>query len=138
MRLSTGVVALAWVALAAGCGSSGKEAAGTVTVSGYGVTPAATVVGRRGDAKACRADGETVADDALQFLAHSGARAAYPADLDYVMLREVLADFQARGCEPKAMGDPLRKRLTPRQRSAFAAGLPERMSAVVREALAAG
>jgi hypothetical protein len=136
VRCSLGTIALLCaVVLAAGCGSSRSGNTDTVTVSGYGVFPAQTVIGA-GDASACRADAQSFADDAVQFLLHSGPQAAYPADLYYVMLREVFADFRARRCDPKVMGALLRRRLTANQGAALVAGLPRAMSAAVREALA--
>jgi hypothetical protein len=136
LRLSSlCAVGLLAAVVAAGCGASHARKGDTVTVSGYNVFPPATVVGPH-DPRQCRADAESFADDARQFLAHSGPRAAYPADLAFVMLREVLADFRARRCDPKLMGDQLRRRLTASQRQAFVSGLPRAMSAAVRQALA--
>jgi hypothetical protein len=69
-------------------------------------------------------------------LAHSGANAAYPADLYYMIIREDFTDFQARRCDPKLLGAELRHRLTDKQRAALLGDLPYAMADVVRSALA--
>jgi hypothetical protein len=123
----------------AGCGSTAARVAGgtgTVTVPAYGVFPATTVVGAD-DAAACRLDAGSFSAQARMFLAHSGSQAAYPADLWYVILREALADFGARRCDPALLGRALRRRLGPVQRDALANDLPSAMAARVRESLAA-
>jgi hypothetical protein len=125
----------AWgIALAlalAGCGSSDKG----VAVPAYGEHPATTVAAAPTDPGACRADAELFADDARMFLAHSGPAAAYPADLAFVQLREVLADFQARRCDSAVLGRALERHLTPAQRRRLVDGLPTRMAAEVRKSL---
>jgi hypothetical protein len=120
-------------ALVAGCGGGGRKAA--VTVGAYGSFPAQTVTGAASQAE-CVHDARIFARDALALLSHSGANAAYPADLYYVILREDFADFEARRCAPKTLGDALRRRLTPRQRAALVADLPRAMAKVVRAGLA--
>lgn len=69
-----------------------------MTVQGYGDHPATTIAAAPADPAACRRDATAFAHAARDFLAHSGARAAYPADLWLVLLRESLADYRARGC----------------------------------------
>ncbi len=76
------------------------------------------------------------ARDALLLLAHSGANAAYPADLYYMIIREDFTDFQARRCDPKLLGAELRVRLTQTQRSDLIADLPYAMGAVIQKGLA--
>jgi hypothetical protein len=130
---------LAVALVLAGCGSTAARegsGTGTVTVPAYGVFPAAAVVGA-GDAAACRLDAGTFVDQARRYLAHSGPEAAYPADLWYVILREALADFRVRRCDPALLGRALRARLGPTQRGALANDLPSAMAARVRESLAA-
>jgi len=76
------------------------------------------------------------ARDGLLVLAHSGANAAYPADLYYMIIREDFTDFQARRCDPKLLGAELRRRLTEKQRADLLGDLPYAMADVVRRALA--
>ena len=109
-----------------------------VTVPAYGVFPATTVAaGTAGNANACRRDAEAFADGARMFLAHSGPRAAYPADLYYVILREAAADFRAHGCPPVLLGAALERMLTAKQRRALIDGLPVSIAQTVRESLSA-
>jgi hypothetical protein len=105
-----------------------------VTVGAYGNFPAQTITGSASPAE-CASDGRAFARDSLLLLGHSGPNASYPADLYFSMLREDFADFQARGCDPKSLGDPLRRRLTARQRAALVADLPAEMARVVRAGL---
>jgi hypothetical protein len=131
-----GVLAGAFVL--AGCGSSGRHSDAVVTVPAYGVFPQTTVAaGEAGSAKACRRDAEAFADGARMFLAHSGPRAAYPADLYYVILREAAADFRARGCAPALLGAALERTLSAKQRTALVAGLPVSIAETVRQSLSA-
>ena len=76
------------------------------------------------------------ARDGLLVLAHSGANAAYPADLYYMIIREDFTDFQARRCDPTLLGAELRRRLTEKQRTDLIADLPYAMGAVIRKGLA--
>jgi hypothetical protein len=129
------------VVTAAGCGGTTRHAGTTtaVTVPAYGVFPSTVVsaqAARGGDSRACRVYAETFVRDALDLLAHFGPRAAYPADLNYVILRGDHANFQARRCDPRLLGSALERRLTARQRSELIADLPHTMAADVREALA--
>jgi hypothetical protein len=127
------------LAAAAGCGSGSRHAAGAtqVTVPAYGVFPATTVRRAEGsDSKACRATARSFADDSADLLAHFGAKAAYPADLNYVIVRSDLAGFQAGRCDLQLLGRALERRLSPKQRDNLVADLPRAMGGVVREALA--
>ena len=133
--------AAACAASAAGCGSAPRRSAGTtqVTVPAYGVFPATTVesrAGAGGAGPACRAAARSFADDSVDLLAHFGASAAYPADLNYVIVRSELAGFRARGCDLRLLGLALERRLTPRQREDLVADLPRTMGTTVRDALA--
>src|SRR5262245_53594350 len=126
--------------LDAGCGETSRSAGTTtrVTVPAYGVFPKATVTGAAGtgeESPACHTVARSVANDAADFVAHFGPQSAYPADLAFVELRSVLADFQARGCDPRVLGRDLERRLTAKQRAELIAGLPRAMAATVRDAL---
>jgi hypothetical protein len=124
---------LVFSALLAGCGGGGHR--GSVTVPAYGAYPAQTISGSASPAE-CAKDARLFARDGLLVLAHSGANAAYPADLYYVIIREDFTDFQARRCDPKLLGAELRHRLTEKQRADLLRDLPYAMAAVVRSALA--
>jgi hypothetical protein len=129
---------LAAVSVLAGCGSSShRGAVVTVTVPAYGEHPQTTVtaVAAAPGSRVCAADARTFTRDTLMFLAHSGPEAAYPADLYYVIVRQDLADFEARSCDRKTLGDELRRRLTPAEQRAFVAALPKGMAATVADAL---
>jgi hypothetical protein len=143
MRIRLWLVCVLTMAAATsiGCGGAARRAGSTtqVTVPAYGVFPATTVAGgpaRDGDSRACRDDAETFADDAIDLLAHFGPRAAYPADLNYVILRGDHANFRARRCDPRLLGRALERRLTARQRAELIGDLPRTMATAVREALA--
>jgi hypothetical protein len=134
------VATLAAVA-SAGCGSAQRhvETTGHVTVPAYGVFPATTVSGSAsagGGSRACRDAAGSFADDALDLLAHFGPKAAYPADLNYVILRADLAGFQARRCDLGLLGRALELGLTAKQRDDLVADLPRTMGATLRRALA--
>jgi hypothetical protein len=118
-------------ALLAGCGGGGS---GTVTFSGNGEFHAATETVSHSPAE-CAEDARIFTSDALALLAHSGASAAYPADLYYSIIRDVFADFEARRCGPRVLGPPLRRSLTAKQRAALVADLPNVMAQVVRDGL---
>ena len=118
-------------ALLAGCG--GGSSSGTVTFSGNDEFHAATETVSHSPAE-CAKDAEIFTSDALALLAHSGAN-AYPADLYYSIIHDVFADFEARRCDPKVLGRPLRRRLTAKQREALVADLPNVMAQVVRDGL---
>jgi hypothetical protein len=129
------------LAAAAGCGSGSRHAAGTtqVTVPAYGVFPATTVRtanGRASDGRSCRATALSFADDSADLLAHFGSKAAYPADLNYVIVRSELAAFRSGHCDLQLLGRALERRLSPKQRTDLVADLPRSMGAVVSGALA--
>ena len=124
-------ITAAAAALLAGCGGGERRA---VTVGAYGDYPAQTITAAASPAE-CARDGSAFARDGLMLLAHSGSSAAYPADLYYAILREDFADFEARGCAPRYLGDALRRRLTARLRAALVADLPVVMAKVVRAGL---
>jgi hypothetical protein len=134
------VVALASAVLA-GCGGGSSDRGASprqVTLPGYGVTPSTTVSRqpRTGTtARACQVDARTLAQDAQDFLAHFGPAAAYPADLNLVIVREDLARLRSKGCAPALTGKALALALTPAQRRAFGADLPTAMARQVRAAL---
>jgi hypothetical protein len=125
---------------ASGCGSTSRSGPDTtrVTVAAYGVTPATTVQGSKagGGTRACRAAARTLAEDAVDLLAHFGPKAAYPADLNYVIIRNDFANLRAHGCDPQLLGRALERGLTPKQRADLIADLPRSMGAAVRDALA--
>jgi hypothetical protein len=126
------------LAVVAGCGSGSRHASRTtdVTVPAYGVFPATTVRSAEAtQSKRCRATARSFAEDSLDLLAHFGSKAAYPADLNYVIVRSELSGFQAGRCDLQLLGRALESRLSPRQRTDLVADLPRTMAAVVREAL---
>ena len=126
------ILALA-AGLLAGCGGGGHGAK-VVTVPAYGEHPAATVSGSYSTAE-CAKDARIFARDALTLVDHASANAAYPADLYYTIIRSDFADFEARNCGPKLLGEALRARLTAAQRSSLIANLPQAMAQVVRDGL---
>jgi len=141
LRLLLFVGAAVAATVVAGCGGSSRRAETTtrVTVPAYGVFPSTTIEGSAADrsgSRTCHADADSFVDGAIGFLAHFGPRAAYPADLNYVIIRSNLADFQARRCDLRLLGRALERRLTPAQRDELVADLPRNMAATVREALA--
>jgi len=126
------------LALLAGCGSGSRHATGTtgVTVPAYGVFPATTVRSPEAtESNRCRATARSFAEDSVDLLAHFGSKAAYPADLNYVIVRSELSSFQAGRCDLQLLGRALESRLSPRQRVDLVADLPRTTAAVVREAL---
>ncbi|HXH97532.1 MAG TPA: hypothetical protein VNH40_10015 [Gaiellaceae bacterium] len=129
------------VVVVAGCGGSPSagSSVGTVTVRAYDVYPPDTisVPSTNPESPTCHVDARAFARSSLQFLAHSGPKAAYPADLYYVIMREELADFEARRCSPALLGSALDRSLTAKQRTALVAELPTEMAGTVRKALAA-
>jgi hypothetical protein len=135
-----GIVASVAIAAAAptGCGDSTSHRRGSrgVSLPAYGAFPATTVAARPATDGVCRSDARIFADDALDFLAHFGRAAAYPADLNFVILREDLARYAADGCDSTLLGASLGRRLTPAQRRELVANLPDSMARVVREGLA--
>ena len=113
----------------AGCGSSKQH---DVTVPAYGEHPATTLAAAPADPAACGRDAVAFGNAARDFLAHSGPKAAYPADLWLVLLRESLADFQARDCDPAVLKRALDRRLSSAELARLAEGLPESISTVLR------
>jgi hypothetical protein len=63
--------------------------------------------------------------------------AASPADPYYMLLRQQLADFEARRCDPKLLGSALEHRLSPSQRGVLLAHASHPMAASLRRALSA-
>jgi hypothetical protein len=130
------VVAMA-VALTACGGRAARHGTGTqVSVPAYGVAPATTISSTAASVRVCRSEAQGFAQDAVDFLEHFGPAAAYPADLNFVILREDLARYAADRCDPRLVGEALQQHLTSAQRRALVADLPDSMAGVVREALA--
>jgi hypothetical protein len=127
----------------AGCGGSSspghtRTAAGaTIPVYGaFGQTPIRAPAKIDPRSKACRVDASAALDSVRLYLAHSGAQAAYPADLYYMSIRDALTDFQVRRCDLALIGSPLRRRLTAKQRAALVSSLPTIYARVIARALA--
>lgn len=121
----------------AGCGSSSRDTAATVSVGAYGVTPATTETTTTAPAAVCRRDAGILVRDAKGFVAHfDSTLGAYPADLNYVIVRNDLARFRSHGCDPSLLGRTLSAGLTAVQRSKLVAHLPESMAQALRAALA--
>ena len=131
------VAAVVATVVLAGCGSSSRSAdTGTVSVGAYGVTPARTATTTKASAVVCRTDAGTLVGDAHGFLAHFGRVGAYPADLNYVIVRDDLARFRSHGCAPAVLGRALTQGMTAAQRSELVANLPASMAQALRTALA--
>ena len=130
-RRSGLVAATLAVTVVAACGGTSRTNGPVVTVPAYGEHPAGTVSGHASKV-VCLQDAHAFARDAVRLLAHSGADAAYPADLYYVMVREDFADFLARRCDTKDLGNALKLAFTSKQRSALVADLPRAMAEIVR------
>lgn len=133
------VAALAGVALlACGCGSSQRGAATPTTVR-YGVYPGdtASVSTTSPRSASCRRGAGAFARGSAQFLTHYGALAASPADPYYMLLRQQLADFEARRCDPKLLGNALAHRLSASERRVLLAHASRPMAAALRRALSA-
>ena len=139
MRGTLVAVVVATVVLA-GCGSSAQQAetTGRVSVPAYGIFPARTATTVTGSAAVCRADAGTALRDAQAFVVHidSGA-GAYPADLNYMIVRDDLARFRGHSCNPAVLGRALSGGLTAAQRGKLVANLPSSMAQALRSALAA-
>jgi hypothetical protein len=138
-RAAAGAALLAGVALlACGCGSSGRGETAATTVR-YGIYPGATssvsTTNPRSDS--CRQDAGAFARGSAQFLAHYGQLAASPADPYYMLLRQQLADFEARLCDPTLLGRALQHRLSPSDRRVLLAHASRPMAAALRRALSA-
>ena len=131
-------VVLAGVALlACGCGSS-HRAAGNTTVR-YGIYPAGTATVSTTDPRSasCRQDAVAFARGSAKYLTHYAALAASPADPYYMLLRQQLADFEARHCDPKVLGSAIKARLSPSKREVLLAHASHPMAEALRRALAA-
>lgn len=131
--------AIAGVALlACGCGSSNRAGPERTTVR-YGVYPGDTtsVPAKNPRSDACRHDAVAFARGSASFLDHYGALAASPADPYYMLLREQLADIEARRCDPKLLGSALEQRLSAAERRKLLAHASRPMAAALRRALAA-
>jgi hypothetical protein len=125
--------------LAGGCGgsSAGREAART-TVR-YAIYPGATASVPTTDPRSasCHQDAVAFARGSAQYLEHYAELAASPADPYYMLLRQQLADFQARRCDPKLLGSALEHHLSRSKRRVLLAHASRPMAASLRQALAA-
>jgi len=137
VRRAAGVLAGA-VLLLCGCGSSHRGAAPDTTVR-YGIYPGATatVPTTNPGSGSCHQDAAAFARGSVEYLTHYGALAASPADPYYMLLRQQLADFQARRCDPQLLGSAIERRLSRSQRRALLAHASRPMAAALRQALAA-
>jgi hypothetical protein len=124
--------------LAGGCGSTQRSDAGQTTVR-YGVYPGATATVSTTDPRSssCRQDAVAFTRGSAQYLTHYGELAASPADPYYMLLRQQLADFQARRCDPKLLGNALEHGLKPAKRRELIARASRPMAAALRRAFAA-
>lgn len=137
MRRAAGV--LAGVALlACGCGSAHRAAAGSTTVR-YGIYPAGTATVSTTDPRSasCRQDAVAFARGSVKYLTHYAELAASPADPYYMLLRQQLADFEARHCDPKLLGGALDARLARSKRQVLLAHASPPMAEALRRAFAA-
>jgi hypothetical protein len=128
---------LAGVALlACACGSSQRAAQTTVR---YGIYPggAASVSTTDPRSDSCHKDAVAFARGSAQFLTHYGKLAASPADPYYMLLRQQLADFEARRCDPKLLGSAIERRLSPSERRVLLAHASRPMAAALRQAFSA-
>ena len=123
--------------LVCACGSS-QRGVGQTTVR-YGIYPGDTIPVRDTNprSRACRRDAVAFARGSAGFLAHLGRQAASPADPYYMLLREQLAYFGARRCDPKLLGRALERRLSASERRLLLTHASSAMAAVLRRALAA-
>jgi hypothetical protein len=138
---STAILFLVALVLAGCGGSTSKQSSGgtrTVTRNPYGGFSGTTVVVTTGapDATLCKQDAVLFGRDAVQFIQHSGADAAYPADLYYYNARGVYDDFTGHGCDPALLAAELKRRLTPEQQREFVRLIPNPISRVVGRELA--
>jgi hypothetical protein len=108
------LLALLVAFVSAGCGATTRKGH-TVTFSGGGAFPAATIVGRYSD-RGCRTDAATLVDDSHAYYVHSTSGPG-PADLYYDDMRLSYAHFQADECTSEQLGDAMKRGLTPRQRA---------------------
>ncbi len=59
----------------------------------------------------------------------------YPADMSYLSFRDGLGRFEAGGCDPEALGQSLRRALSPSRRAALVDLLPADLARSVNKAL---
>jgi hypothetical protein len=137
VRRAAGLVA-GLVFLGCGCGSSHGDTAAQTTVR-YGIYPGGTATVSTTDptSPSCRQDAVAFARGSVKYLTHYAALAASPADPYYMLLRQQLADFEARHCDPKLLGSAIKGRLTPAERQALLAHASHPMAEALRRALAA-
>jgi hypothetical protein len=136
-RVAAGLIACVALLLC-GCGSSQPGAAGKTTVR-YGIYPGDTATVSTTDPRSdsCHRDAVAFARGSTQFLTHYGALAASPADPYYMLLRQQLADFEGRRCDPKLLGSVLEDQLSPAERRVLLAHASRPMAAALRRALSA-
>jgi hypothetical protein len=101
--------------VSAGCGGGATRKGHTVTFSGGGAFPTATIVGSF-SARGCMSDAKTLVHDSHDYYAHS-TYAPGPADLYYDEMRLDFAHFQADDCTSEQLGNAMKQGLTPRQRA---------------------
>jgi hypothetical protein len=127
-----------FVLLASGCGSSHGGTAAQTTVR-YGIYPGGTATVSTTDptSTSCRQDAVAFARGSVKYLTHYAALAASPADPYYMLLRQQLADFEARHCDPKLLGSAIKGRLPPSKRQVLLAHASHPMAEILRRALTA-
>ena len=137
MRRAVGLVA-GFVLLGCGCGSSHGSTVAQTTVR-YGIYPGGTATVSTSDptSASCRQDAVAFARGSVKYLTHYAALAASPADPYYMLLRQQLADFEARHCDPKLLGNAIKGRLSPSKRQVLLAHASNPMADALRRALAA-
>lgn len=127
------VIALALVALLAGCGAGSAHHAHVVTFATAGAFPTATIDGVY-SVHNCKRDTSVVIANAKLFYAHSNGGIG-PADLYFYDLRFGYAHFEADGCSPGELGDSLAASLTQRQRNWLLDNLSSNLATAFRVAL---
>jgi hypothetical protein len=138
-RVAASVGVFAGVALlSSGCGSTQGDTTGHTTVH-YGIYPGdtAAVSTTNPRSESCHRVAVAFARGSAQFLTHYDELAASPADPYYMLLRQQLADFEARRCDPALLGSAIEHRLTPAKRRVLLAHASHPMAAALRRALAA-
>jgi hypothetical protein len=123
----------------AGCGGgSPTDAVGTTTVQRYDIYPPDTIAvsSRHPDSVPCHRDARALAESASRFVAHWGPASVYPADLAYVVLREELADFETRRCDPVLLGRALDAQLSAKRQAVLLEHAPKPAATFIRKALA--
>lgn len=134
----TAVLLAGLILLASGCGGA-RRGGGSDTTVRYGIYPGETsaVATTNPESDSCHEDALAFARGSARFLTHVGVLAASPADPYYMLLRQQLADFEARRCDPKLLGRALAQRLSPTKRRVLLAHASRPMAAVLRGALSA-